>query len=50
MGTLPGDLTDLVEQSEVYCPGPSDPSEEDKNSQHQYQYNSQKNLLIPDIS
>ena len=49
MGTSPSDLTDLVDQSEVDCPGPSDTLEEDENPQHQYEYNSQQNLLIPDI-
>ena len=49
MGTLPSDLTDLVDQSEVDCPGPSDTLEEDENPQHQYQYNSQEGLLILDI-
>ena len=49
MGTLPSDLTDLVNQSEVDCPGRSDTLEEDENLQHQYQYNLQESLLIPDI-
>ena len=49
MGTLPSDLTDLVDQNEVDCPGPSDILEEYENSQHQYEYNLQQNLLIPDI-
>ena len=39
-GTLPSDLTDLVDQSEVDCPGPSDTLEEDENPQLQYQCNS----------
>ena len=47
--TLPSDLTDLVDQSEVNCPGPSDTLEEDENPQHQFQYNSHESLLIPDI-
>ena len=49
MGTLPSDLIDLVNQSEVNCPGPSDTLEEDEKPQHQYQYNSEESLLIPDI-
>ena len=40
MGTLPSGLTDLVDQSEVDCPGPSDTLEEDENPQLQYQCNS----------
>ena len=49
MGTLPSDLTDLVDQSEVDCSGPSDTLKLDENLQHQYQYNLQESLLIPDI-
>ena len=49
LGTLPSALTDLVDQSKVDCPGPSDTLGEDENPQHQYQYNSQESLLIPDI-
>ena len=37
MGTLPNDLTDMVDQSEVDCPGPSDTLEEYENPQHKYQ-------------
>ena len=48
MDTLPSDLTDLVDQSKVDSPSPSDTLEDDKNPQHQYQYNSQESL-IPDI-
>ena len=46
MGTLPSDLTDLVDQSEVDCPGPSDTFKEDENHQHQYQYNLQRVCLF----
>ena len=49
MGTLPSDLTDLLDQNEVDCLDPSDTLEEDENPQHQYQYNSEESLLIPDI-
>ena len=49
MGTLTSDLTDLVDQSEVDCPGPSDTLEEDETPQHQHQYNLQESLLILDI-
>ena len=49
MGTSPSRLTDLVDQSEVKCSGPSDTLEEDEIPQHQYQYNLQESLLIPDI-
>ena len=47
MGTLPSDLTDLVDKSLVDCPGPSNSLDEDLNPQHQYQYNSKESLLIP---
>ena len=36
MGTLPSDLTDLVDHSVVDCLGPSDTLEEDENPQYQY--------------
>ena len=49
IGTLLSDLTDLVDQSEVDCPCPSNTLEEVENPQHQYQYNPQESLLIPDI-
>ena len=49
MGTLTSDLTDLVDQSEVDCTGPSDTLEEDENPQHQHQYNLPESLLILDI-
>ena len=49
MGTLPSDLTDLVDQNEVDWLNPSDTLEEDENPQHHYQYNSEESLFIPDI-
>ena len=49
MRILPSDLTDLVDWSEVDCPGPSDTLEEAEKFQRQYQSNLQESLLIPDI-
>ena len=49
MRILPSDLTDLVDQSEVDCPGPSDTLEEAEKLQHQYQSNWQESLFVPDI-
>ena len=46
MGTLPSDLNDLVDQSEVDCPGLRDTLQNDEDPQHQYQHNSQESLLI----
>ena len=41
MGTLPSDLTDLVDQNRVDSSGTSDTLVKDENPQHQYQNNSQ---------